>query len=497
MNRKNAETHGNSPKNNQKISGMSETLLLYIILFFGATILALWGFQSFLLDDFYRAEKEKDAVNACAELMTVPEGDADGVKRIAEKYGVCITAYVMGSNGSAETIMDKHVLSHCTVHNTNNRSKYTIYEAAKERGGLFLQYFSYLPEKGVFESISDDEAANTTEVNMIYARVFFGTEEGKDTLVILDTIITPVTATVRTVRFQLGVFTAFFVVSAVIFAYILSKKFTSPIKRLTKAAEGFGSADGFSPKLGSNEYREIIELSDTLAYASAELEKTEQLRRELVANVSHDLRTPLTTIIGYGEMMRDLPGESTPENAANIVREAERLNRLVSDMFTLSRIQSGTAPLKNERFSLTEVIGTTVGNYSEMLSHEGFKITFESSGDAIVEGDAVMIGQVVQNFLLNAVNHSGSVKDITVSQIISGGWVTVAVRDRGEGIPADRLADIWERYRKVNSAHARTEGSGLGLSIVKAIMEQVGGHYGVDSAVGEGSTFWFALKTAE
>jgi len=477
---------------------MSETLLLYIVLFFAATILLLWGFQSFLLDDFYRAEKKKDAVSAVNTVIRLESEEADSkVKQVAERYGVCITAYAMGAEGSAETLLDCHILSHCTVHNTDIRSKLTIYEAAKRDDGEFLQYFEYYPERETFESISEGEAARTTEASMVYARVFDTPTDGSDILIVTDTIITPVTATVRTVRLQLSLFTAVFVIAAVLFAFLLSRRFTAPIKRLTVAAERFGNGErGFDANAVGGEYSEICELTDTLSYASRELEKTEHLRRELLANVSHDLRTPLTTIIGYAEMMRDLPGESTPENAANIVREAERLNRLVGDMFTLSRIQSGAAPLKRERFSLTEAIRDTVISYSEMLERDGYRIVFEeSSENADVESDPVMIGQVIQNFLLNAVHHSGEDKTVTVKQVVSGGWVTVFVCDNGEGIPSDKLSDIWERYCKVNSAHSRVDGSGLGLSIVKAIMEQAGGHYGVESAVGRGSNFWFALPT--
>ncbi|MBR2459662.1 MAG: HAMP domain-containing histidine kinase [Clostridia bacterium] len=471
---------------------MREKLIVFIVLFFGAMIAMLWLFQTLLLDDFYRAEKKKDVLAACKALMIagVEDVGTEEAKRIAEKYGVCIAAYEMGDVGSSLTLLDTHILSRCTVHNTNAASKFTIYRSAKEKDGEFLQYFTYDSEAGIFSSISEKEAARDSEVSMVYARIYEDTSPGYDTLIILDSIISPMNATIRTVRVQLGVFTALFTFFAIVFAGMLSTGFTRPIEKLTRSAKSFGTD---SAAFNADGYREIKELSETLDYASSELAKTEMLRRELIANISHDLRTPLTMLIGYGEMMRDIPEENTPENAGNIVREAERLNALVTDMLELSRIRSGTAPLKSTVFSLTQRLKDTRDSYSELLSGEGYEITLCADSDATVCSDSTMIGQVIQNLVLNAVQHTGKDKKVEIAQIISDGWVTVTVSDTGMGLPPEELPQIWERYYKINSAHRRGSGSGLGLSIVKAIMEQTGGHYGVDSAVEKGSTFWFAL----
>ena len=476
---------------------MREKLLLYIILFFGAMIAVLWIFQSVLLDDFYRAEKKRDVLSACNALISDPsllEENRDRSKTIAEKYGVCMAAYEMRSDGSAKTILDTHTLSRCTIHYTTFNSKYTLYRVALSSNNELLQYFYFDPETNSYGSISEESASGNTEISMVYARVFKRESGDGDILLILDTIITPVTATIRTVRVQLGVFTALFTVSALAFALLLSRSFTAPIERLTASARAFGRSGA---SFCGDGYREIKELSDTLGFASYELEKTETLRRELIANVSHDLRTPLTMLIGYGEMMRDIPGENTPENANNIVREAERLNTLVTDMLELSRIRSGTSQLRSECFSLTEKLTQTIYGYSELLSREGFSINLTSDRDVNVKSDPTMIGQVVQNLLLNAIQHTGDDKRVEVSQIVSDGWVTVAITDTGAGLAPEMLPQIWERYYKINSAHRRGSGSGLGLSIVKAIMEQAGGHYGVESTVGKGSTFWFALPVSD
>lgn len=525
---KNAESRGNSREFSKKTRKSSPSirrlLLVYIILFFSSMLIVLWLLQTVFMDDFYRAIKKKEIKEAYERISLISPYDtnsSDEAKTVADEYGVCVSVYSVTDSTSAVTLFSAHTLSHCTIHNTEGSSKFKLYSAAVERGGVFFQYFGYDPQFRVFSSIPEDEVSSgADEVSMIYVRVMSGaTENGGDIMVILNSVITPVSATVSTIYVQLGLFTVLFILMSALFVWIISRRFTAPLAKLTESARNFGSAqipeqrslqssqitdessyNGFN----ANGYREIEMLSDTLNYASEELIKNDRLRRELMANFSHDLRTPLTMIIGYGEMMRDIPGESTPENAANIVSEAERLNLLVNDMLELSKLQTGTAELKITEFSLTELVCDAVTRYGELMSHEGYTITFERNENgtdanvAIVESDASRLGRVLQNLVGNAIQHSGENKTVTVRQIINNGWVTIAVRDRGEGIPAEKLPFLWERYYKVNSAHKRSsKGTGLGLSIVKATMEQLGGHYGVESKVGEGSTFWFAIKLSD
>lgn len=492
---RNGDRRGNSPKKSPNIRSL---LLRYIIAFFVLMIAALWILLSVFLDDFYRGIKKKEIVEAYRRLseLEISESYGDDARVIAEKYNVCVSIYRITDASRAETVVQIHTLSHCTVHSAEGRSKFVLYDAAVKSGGEYLRYFAYDGEKKAFTSISENDAANSgDEVSMLYVGVSSG-GEGGDVLMILDSIITPVSATVSTIYVQLGLFTAVFVVMSVLFTLLLSRRFTAPLAELTERSKLFGLAcdNGETADMRVGGYREIEVLSDTLDYASAELAKNEVLRRELVANFSHDLRTPLTMIIGYGEMMRDIPGESTPENAANIVDEAERLNRLVTDMLELSRLRSGTAEIKNESFSLTALVCEAARRYGELMGHDGYRVTFSAEGgEAFVCSDAGRVERVLQNLVGNAFQHTGADKLVDISVSVRGGWATVSVRDTGEGIPPELLPELWERYYKVNSAHRRGSGTGLGLSIVKATVEQLGGHYGVESAIGKGSVFWFAL----
>jgi signal transduction histidine kinase len=218
------------------------------------------------------------------------------------------------------------------------------------------------------------------------------------------------------------------------------------------------------------------------------------MQKELLANVSHDLRTPLTMIRGYGEVMRDLPGENTPENVQLIIDEAERLSELVDDMLDLSRLQAGTRELKIELFDLTEVVRALMTRYDKLIEHEGYDMTFHADEHVLVQADRTMILQAVYNLINNAVNYAGADRRVEVTQRREGERVRISVRDFGKGIEEEHLPLIWDRYYKVDRVHTRaTVGTGLGLSITKDILERHGADYGVRSTPGEGSEFWFEL----
>ena len=202
-------------------------------------------------------------------------------------------------------------------------------------------------------------------------------------------------------------------------------------------------------------------------------------------------------ITGYGEVMRDLPGENTPENIQIIIDEATRLSTLVNDLLDLSKLQSGALLAEKKRFCLTDSIRDIFARYAKLVEQDGYNIIFEAQEDVYINADELRISQVIYNLVNNAVNHVGEDKTVIITQkVMKGGKVRIEVTDHGEGIPADKLEYIWERYYKVDKEHKRgVIGSGLGLSIVKSILDAHNAHYGVRSTLGKGSTFWFEINT--
>jgi signal transduction histidine kinase len=203
-------------------------------------------------------------------------------------------------------------------------------------------------------------------------------------------------------------------------------------------------------------------------------------------------------ITGYSEVMRDIPGENTPENVQVIIDEAEHLSALVNDLLDLSRVQSGARRAIPERFDLTDTVRKTITRYDKLTRHEGYVIAFYAEENIHVRADSSMILQVVYNLINNAINYCGEDRVVEVRQIRTGDRVCIRVTDHGEGIPPEQIGEIWDRYYKIDRVHRRAMvGTGLGLSIVKEILEQHGSDYGVESTVGQGSTFWFELPIEE
>ena len=320
-------------------------------------------------------------------------------------------------------------------------------------------------------------------------------QDGRTISLTFNAIITPVDATVSTLQLQLYMITGIMILLSVVLALVMARRVAKPIVEVSESAKMLAQGN-YATRFAGHGFLEITELSDTLNTAANELSKVENLRRELMANISHDLRTPLALIYSYAEMMHDFPQEITPEQTQMIMDETTRLTSLVNDVLDVSKLETGTMELTRKTYNLTESIGEVVDRVSELVKKDGYLLTFEHDTDVTVSADEVKITQAFYNLLLNAITHGGKDKAVTIQQYIAGSAVRIEVIDHGEGISPENLPHIWDRYYKVDKKHKRSvTGSGLGLSIVKKMIELHGGDYGVISEPGKGSTFWFEIKT--
>ncbi len=293
----------------------------------------------------------------------------------------------------------------------------------------------------------------------------------------------------RTALTAVFVFIISFAVSAAV-----SGMFTKPIDEIKNKAKLLAKGD-FSVDFHGDDYgREMAELADSLNFARDELAKTDEMQKELIANVSHDFKTPLTMIKGYASMIIEISGENKEKrekHAQVIIDEADRLTSLVSDLLDLSKLQGGMGTLVKEKFDLSAYIRQVIEGLDYLREKQGYDFVVEVEDEVYIEADKGKIGQAVYNLIGNAVNYTGEDKKVFISLKNEGGVAKFTVRDTGEGIAEEEIKEIWDRYYRSKSAHKRpVKGTGLGLSIVRKVLEMHGVYYGVDSKTGEGSCFY-------
>ena len=475
-------------KNHRGKSGIRIQLLTGFLVFTAVTLVILWIFQIFLLNPFYEYIKTAETKRSAASLEKKLETSSwDEIIEIAGELSYKSSIYIrisdeFGKNGISE-VRSYSVFHSYYISNYNSAQLAEIYDEVKSLDDFYIVKKS-LPPGASLESRTGESP------KCLILATTVRSDDSTNFLLLLETELTPLDATVDTLKSQLFCLIIVLLILGIILALLLARTLSRPIISINNSAKMLakGNYDIVFPETGS---KELLELAQTLNYAARELSKVESLRRELIANISHDLRTPLTMIRGYSEIMRDLPGENTPENVQIIIDETSRLSELVNDMLDLSKLESGTEKLSPDNFNLTQNIRDIIKRYDKMAD---LHFNFIYDEDLYVYADALKISQVIYNLINNAINYIGEDKTITLAQTIRSGRVRIEITDTGDGIEQDKLKDIWERYYKIDKEHKRTQvGTGLGLSIVKNILDMHAGSYGVESSVGKGSTFWFEL----
>ncbi len=492
-------------KKNDRSPSLRSRIFGAFAIFSLIVICILWLFQFVLLDDIYRAVKIGDLYNCAdevadgiARVSDTDDGYADRIRAAtdssAKKYTVCISIYEITRTGMGkrgELLTETHLNSFCFIHNIRSEDLVNnLYGKAKNAGG---EYSEEIALSAVFGG--ELEAGE----NVIHVKLV--EKDGRELLIMLNSELMPLDSTVGTLRLQLVIISLILIIVGFILSAVLSSRISKPIREMSNEASKLALGN-YNVNFDGGNCEETVNLSEALNRAAYELGELDRMQKDLIANVSHDLRTPLTMIAGYTEAMRDLPGEATPENMQIVIDETERLTSLVSDMLEVSKYQNGSQIINPSRFNLTETVRVTIERYAKLMERDGYDISFHADSDIYVYADERRILQVIYNLISNAVNYTGDDKKVVIAQRIAtrrdGDFVTLEVSDSGAGISKENLPLVWERYYKAHDFHKRANmGTGLGLSIVKNILILHGAEFGVRSALGEGSTFWFTLRVAD
>jgi len=470
----------------------------FLLGFCALLLVVLWLFQIVFLDAFYKKIKVSEIRRNAAEIINNIESENIGeiITDISDNNNIIVN--ITDLNGRNLPVNLPRTSPPDNRRRLEENAALII--RAQNNGGEIHEYITPAAEDRFRNNRENDRTENGRTINrrrlpiqsLIYVKMA-EKKSGEQFAVIIRAVISPVNATVTTLRYQLYYISCIILFLSVILAFIIAKKVSKPIEEISQSAMTLANGN-YDTRFTGKGFSEIIALSDTLNTAAVELSRVESLRRELLANISHDLRTPLALIYSYAEMMRDFPGEITPEQIQTIMDETRRLTTLVNDILDISKLENEMEKLNASRYNLTQSISETAKITEKLLKKEGFEITFSPDGDVYVDADKAKIDRAFYNLLINAINYSGDSRKIAVEQIIGDNSVRISVIDYGEGIAESDLPFIWDRYYRSGKAHKRAvTGSGLGLSIVKKIIATHGGTYGVASEPGKGSTFWFEI----
>lgn len=464
-----------------KTKSLKWTVFRYLIGFSAFILIFLWIFQILFLKYYYEIYKTNELEQTIETIKLNYTLDSTKLFEILEQYsydrGICSEITVNG------------VVTYTT--NPLNRGCLNIYNPTNK--------ISIQNEKNNFLN-SDNEKFRLRIVNekLTNKTLVYGIKLDENTAIFANTSIDPIDSTVTILKNQFSIITSIIIVLAIFIAYFISNKLTVPIHNLTKNSKALSKGNFNISFDTETDIEELKVLAESLDYTKSVLKKNDELRRDLMANVSHDLKTPLTMIKAYAEMVKDISykNKEKRENDLNvIIEEVDRLNILVNDILNLSKLESNIESLNYEEFDLGILINTIIDRFKIYSLTEKFRFVTRIPHDIIIKADKQKIEQVIYNLVGNAINYTSDKKKIYVNIIEKKNQIRVSISDIGKGINQKDLKNIWDKYYKSDKNHKRnTIGTGLGLSIVKRILELHNYQYGVITKKNKGTTFYFYIN---
>jgi len=465
-------------------------------LFAAVIFAALWCLQTVFLQTFYDRMTIRNVEKAAAEIAAAQE-DADLsslLDALASENSLLI--FLTDEEANVLYSADEHAALY-----GKSRSGGSSQENPYRAGGQMdwqAGAFRNLP-RGYADFLASLLAGEQNTVGYtaedgttyIYGAVLSG---GR--ILYISTSLDAVGGTVGVLRSQLLCVTALSLVLGFWIAWVLSRQFARPVAALSAQAKHLTEAD-YPSGYEVGFCGELDDLSQALKETSARLQKLEDARRELLAGVSHDLRTPLTMIKGYAEMVKDISWSDEAQREADltvIIREADRLTELVNDILEYSGLQSGQAAMTWASFDLSAAARSAAEQFSSLCAQRSIAVETDIAPGQWVSGDEKQLKRVLYNWLDNGIRHSAPGQTVRLALKPADGAVRAEVRDQGEGIPQEDLAHIWDRYFTSKERRGR-DGAGLGLAISKEILQRHKARFGAESAPGQGSTFWFELES--
>lgn len=451
---------------------LSTKIFMYLAIFSLFILVFLFFFQVIFIDTFYEWTKTRTIKNLSKDIL-VTERDTslyDKLDRVSYKENVCIEL----TNSNGENLYSSN------GNNCRLRSK-TI-------------------KRNFINSNKESKTYNLVNNFTREKSIMSATKLSNNLYIFISTSLIPLDSTINIIEQQLIVVSIVVLLLSIVVAYFISKRLSDPITKISKAAKLISKGKLKTKFETTSDIKELVDLTNALNDMKDELSKTEELQKDLMANVSHDLKTPLTMIKAYAELILDIninDKEKCKNNLNIIIEEVNRLNTLVNDILNLTKVESNLEKLEKSEFDLIKLIKRIVKQHNIYVIKDGYNIEFihDDIKELVIDADKKKIEQVIYNLLNNALNYTGEDKKVIIKVEEDDKDYTIMVIDSGKGIDKKEIDHIFDKYYRSKKNHKRyVYGTGLGLSIVKNILLLHNYPYGVTSKKNKGTTFYFKIK---
>ncbi len=461
------------------------SIFLYFFIFTVLLIFLIWIIQTV----FFEANYQKNRVETMNSYSEVINNSLTSTNQVNE------SAVISLKEAGVNTVIVKK----------NYESIDLVYPEVTQNSiisdAYTIELFSHIINKLDIENENTVTGIKTLSSNQPY--LYSGRKviyQDQQCYLILVCHMNSVSDTVNVLKFQLLTTAIIVLIISGFLSWIISGRISEPVTKMSSVAKRWAGGED-SLEFERCGYSEIDGLADSLNYAKSEISKSNKLQRDLLANVSHDLKTPLTMIKAYAEMIRDISGnvKSKRDKHTNvIIEEADRLTLLVNDILSLSRLQSAVDVLEKTTFNLSELTKNVLFRFETVVQEQGYTIEKDIEENLFITADEKKIEEVIYNLVGNSINYTGEDKTVKIYLKRSNHSAVLEILDSGKGMDSEQINTIWEKYYRVSETHHRAvKGTGLGLSIVKTILEAHELKFGVLSKPNVGSNFYveFALTS--
>ena len=458
-----------------------------------SAIMLMWFMTAVFFKPMYYATTQAELGKTLSKVVTAIDLEGgistDTVSQISGiiKSGVCID--IADEFGNGLLILDG-IGDACQLHGATQSSIVEYFSdqrrlntsTAVELREKVRQQSKYTYNSRLIDSYGNEQALKGKFYNNQYT-------------IIVSTSLTRTESIVGIVTSQLRTATIISIFLALIISALMSNWFIRPIIVLSHATKEIAKGN-YKTRVNIDQMDEMGQLAQDFNMMTQEIESSQQLQKELIASISHDLRTPLTIIKGYAESIKDITGDNKQirdQQLSTIIDETDRLSGMVGSVLEYAKLNQGAYKLNVVQYDMADMCQDVVELYTYKAKAENKTIEYKGPKSVYVFADAQLIERVMHNFLSNAILHTGENTKVVVEiEILDNCKVRVSVKDSGEGIREEDKEHLFDKYYRSRKESGKA-GTGLGLAIVKAILENHNFSYGVNSTLGEGSEFWFEM----